>query len=159
MMVKILYSKREGIYSLGSRVIMAAQGLPFSHVSIAVKIGNNPFEVYESVWPKSRKISYKEWLTHYKLVSSHELPEVDDKLQLVLEAMVGKTYSVSQLVVIYFNMFFSKLDSSWVNGSRKLICTELSAIFMFKAYGTIWSKALDMISLRDIYREARKIGV
>lgn len=158
----VVFSKRNVI---GSKILQWAEKIPFSHVSIAIEIDTCRKEVYESVWPKSRMIDFKEWLTHYEVVEQYEFP-IEDFGQLYamkffLKSKLRKWYSLGQILIMGIGFLSTPLNK-WLsskrwNGSRALVCTELVGDFMQKFYGATFPETTDTISLSETKAEVLKV--
>lgn len=157
----IVFSKRDVI---GSKILRWAEKIPFSHCSIVLEMESGRAEVYESVWPKSRKIDYKEWLKHYTVVEIIEFP-IEDYGQLYamkffLKSKLRKWYSLGQIIIMGLGILSTPLNK-WLskyrwNGSRALVCTELVGDHMIKFYGATWEESTDTISLKETRDEILK---
>ena len=148
---------------LGSAVIIWGDKSPSSHTAILVEDENGSW-VYESVFPKSRKLPYHEWLRIYKPVESFSF-DVDESLvdysYLILDGLVDKYYSIGQLVFILLTNTFGWLDRALnfavINHERGLICTEMNSRY-FEAMGLMEpTESHDKIGVLDLYNHCLKL--
>lgn len=113
--------------------------------------------VYESVWPKARKISFDDWLKHYDIVHMYSFDLPEDKVKPIvdeLDQMTGRWYSVPQLFLIGFGFifgWFERISVGWkLNNSHQLICTELLAIIIKRHTPVGFFESLDRVGLVDV---------
>lgn len=113
--------------------------------------------VYESVWPRSRKISFDEWLKHYDIVHMYSFDLDEAKVKPVvdeLDQLMGRWYSVPQLFLIGFGFiseWFNKISVGWkLNNSHHLICTELLAIIIRRHTEVGFTESLDRVGIVDV---------
>ncbi len=147
----------------GSKLIRKVDGSPASHFAIAVFSPSSPDFVYESVFPRFRKIRYDEWLKEYKLVKKVDfvVPKnlefaVNDWLQM----MIGVPYSVPQLALIAISLLGPlKKALNWaiLNHKRALICTEVGSRFI-EAFTHIEIKeSHDNVGVNDMFTYTRNM--
>jgi len=146
----ILLAKPLNKLLIGSRFIQWCEGVEFSHCAILID-----GYVYESVYPKFRKIDFGEWLNHYEVIEMYSLDNANNQaIKEMGESWIGNEYSLLQLVVIglglifdSFNLYVSKIH--W-NGTKKSICSEFVARVLAGFYGVTFSESMDTIGLREI---------
>jgi len=146
----------------GVKLIHLFDNVSVSHFSIELELISGEY-IYESVFPKSRKITKEEWLTHNKLVHYYEW-EVPSELQAhvfeFLEAQCDKWYSIPQLLLIAVTNLSRTanilLNWSYINKNNALICTELGAIFVQKFWKYKTEESLDKIGVHDMIQIALK---
>lgn len=141
----------------GAALIRWADSSPANHMAIMLETytGQN---VYESVIPKSRKISTFAWGKEYSVVQTFTF-EVPAHLHFIvrewLESQVGKKYSISQLALIALTVLApvnKLLNWSILNHDKYLICTELCSRFMEEFMGLQVKESHDKISVSDMIR-------
>lgn len=139
-------------------IFMWVEKTNFSHVAIVLEdIDHGKHWVFESRWPKGRKIALGKWLQDYKVVS---LELIDNNFNRYsnhyydLIRMTEKPYSFSQVLTIGWGLLFKAGGSKdWfleVNGNKAKICTELVSVFLNKVYGVELKKSPDMVGLYDV---------
>lgn len=142
---------------IGSAVIRWGDKSEASHTAILVEDETGAW-IYESVFPTSRKLPLQEWLKIYKPVKTFSFevdPSMVDFSYLILDGLVGKYYSIGQLVFILFTNTFGWLDRVFnnkvINHERGLICTEVNSRY-FEAMG-LWDieESHDKIGVLDVY--------
>jgi hypothetical protein len=154
MQIKVGFGKNDKPLAIGSKLIRAVEGCPYSHCWI--EVDNN---VYEAVFPKSRVIPKSEHIKHYDYVEEFLLFQ-DSALHFemikFLKGQVGKWYATPQLVLIAIgflgkkiNALVSKVD---LNGNSQLICTEFCARFLSKFFNAKIDETFDSISLKDLHK-------
>jgi hypothetical protein len=137
---------------LGARLIQFADKTPFSHVALIVQEASG-VTVFESVFPRSRKIAYLDWVKRYSIEDSFivEAENID-----ILESLVGKFYSLDQLVLILITNLFGWVDRVFnyaiLNHERGLICTEVASRFLESI--SLWhvTESHDKIGIADVFK-------
>lgn len=157
--MKIHFSKKKSGITIGSKLIMYVEEISFSHVSIEVN-----GHVYESVWPKSRKISLSNWEKKYQSVETVEIETTlfqDDLLEQDMSEMIGVRYSIMQLfwigVGILFEPISAYISERNLNGSRFLICTEFVGSILENHFDVEFKEQKDMLSVGDVYKYAKEL--
>ena len=150
--VYFLLAKNPAWWAIGARIIEKIEGIEFSHS--AVMIDN---VVYESVWPKSRKMNFLEWSNHYKAKFIFGFDTTEENIELVkmdCEEQMGKEYSIIQLIAIWlgivFPFFNSWLEKRRWNGQKYLICTELCSDIAFNHFEVGFTQELDNVDLTEL---------
>jgi hypothetical protein len=165
MLVGYHFVKKIKGFTIGGRFIAWAQGTKFSHCSTEIiKDKGSASFIYESVFPKSRKLPLQEWLQTYDPVESYYLEVVDPDEQARIisaaERNVGKRYSILQLVGIGIGLVFQlaqkALDNLSINSKKFLICSEFMSEIQ-KAQGAKFSDSSDSIDLLEVRAQARKL--
>lgn len=156
MKIYAAFVKNPNPIMIGARAIEWAEKIDFSHTAIILEDNDGLIEVYESVWPKSRKMPMSKWLAHYRLKHIYKFEAVDEKqfleMKQFLNDRIGVFYSVWQLVVIgltFIAPLEKLLTGRVVNGSKRLICTELVGDFFIKFFDCKWFEPTDTISLTE----------
>lgn len=124
-----------------ARSIEWAEKTNYSHVEILAVADDNIDEAwcYGSVFPKSRSTPLSKMKEHYelKLIIPLTLKVSPEKADAILEQMMGEIYSFGQIFIIGFKILFHKsigwLNTSKLNLSKFLICTEVAGLFMQEA--------------------------
>ena len=159
--IAFCFAKPRSKWAIGSYILRWACGTKFSHCAIYI----DGF-MYESVWPKSRKIYFTEWDKKYSLEFWYPILLNENRVSLIkqdLEEMVeeDRGYSVFQLFVIglgfvnaSLNKFLSRIH--W-NGKEHQICTELMADIMQNHFNYDFKQNLDNISLQEAFEAAKNI--
>ena len=108
MRIYAAFVKNPSKIMIGARAIEWAEKIDFSHTAIILEDNDGLIEVYESVWPKSRKMPMSEWLCHYRLKHLYKFDVSDEnkfsEMKQFLNDRIGVFYSVWQLVVIGFTV-------------------------------------------------------
>ena len=126
-----------------AKAIEIAENRATSHVEI-VRVEDYKTDdawSWGSIFPKSRKISLKEFKKHYtceRMIPLRvRLP--DASCESVLNSLINKPYSFFQIMLIGIKILakggFWQLNLAKPNLSKYLICTELAGIFMQEACG------------------------
>jgi hypothetical protein len=159
------FSKKRSGFTLGSRLIMWAQGSDFSHCASEIdkEDGTEPM-VYEAVAPKARKISKSEWVLHSIPVHSIEENITDpEQIKIIIdtaESEVGTPYSLLQLLVmaigLIFKLFVKFFETFCLNSSKFKVCSEFMAAIQ-TARGYKYKKNPDNINVVDCYEAAVSI--
>lgn len=165
MLVSYHFAKKIKGFKAGGRFIAWAQGTEFSHCATEIiqSKGAASF-IYESVFPKSRKLPIQEWLQTYQPVESYYIEVLDPNEQARIfsaaESNVGKRYSLLQLVGIGIGLVFQvaqkALDKLSINSKKFLICSEFMSEIQ-KAQGAKFSDSSDSIDLLEVRAQARKL--
>lgn len=158
-----VFAKNPSKAMIGARAIEFAENINFSHAAIFLEDQFGFVNVYESVWPKSRKIKLNKWLRKYKIIYIYSFPIRDHyeflEMSFFLNSKTNIMYSVFQLFVIFLSFFspIEKLISGRVvNGSKRLICTELVGDFFERFFQCKWNEPTDTISLTETRNEILK---
>jgi hypothetical protein len=154
-------------YAFLSPIFSRLEGLVrISHFAIILENEFGKKTVYESVFPRTRKIDFDEWKKKYEMRKLFTFGGPREKQFEVfewLEAQKGKHYPFSQLFFILFAMInkcFENISFGWVlNGSQWLICTELGSRFIDKFFVTDVKESHDRIGLRDMLNLSQELEV
>jgi len=156
MILRFYYAKpTAGYKKLFSTIMQIGENVDFGHVAVGLETfaGNT---VYEAVMPKTRKLSFAEWSTHYEVVREVQwtVPTHLQALMLEhLEQMVGINYSLMQILVIGLTCVFKPLDfvfkAAIINQAKALICTEVQSRTAEKFMGYKPRKSHDEFGLAD----------
>lgn len=153
----VLFTKKKSKWYVGSWIIMWMERFPASHCAVLFEDGY----VLESTFPKSRLVPLTEFLKDNEIVNNFRLnfyePVEFTEIAQVEEELIGKWYSVMQLITIGLSIIFRFLKKAVnrlvVNGKNSLICTELCYRVLDKFFFITNRKSFDAYSLRDLYRE------
>lgn len=119
----------------GSALIRKVDGSDSSHFAVEL-ITFTERIVYESVFPRARKIEKTEWAKHYSVTAYYdfEVPSyMQYKVKDWLESIVGIHYSVPQLLLIalcVLKPLNKLLNWAILNHQQALICTEVGSRFL-----------------------------
>lgn len=155
MKIRFLLAKNPSPLAIGGDFIQWVEKVSYSHCAILIEASGIAI-VYESLWPKSRKVSFDKWLEKYEIVQMYSFDVPENKVKPLvedLESLVSRFYSVPQLVLIglsLLNDWFERISRAWILNHRKgLICTELVAIILSSYFTTQFSESLDRVGLKD----------
>lgn len=158
---------KTGYKKLGGEIIREVEKTAFSHFAVLVCDGYDS-TVYESVFPKSRKEAYSTWLDEYDIVNEFifEVPNRNKMIECVewLESKMGTWYGVDQIIWIFMCIVFKmnqKIQKdTTLNGSQRLICTELGFTFARKFFDFIWFDDVgqDRVDLVTMFQIANRIS-
>jgi hypothetical protein len=116
-------------------------------------------QVYESVFPRSKKSPISEWLTHYKIVKQYQfyVPQhLQYKVLEWLEGYLNVRYAVEQILFIALCILFTPIDlllrTAVLNHNKALVCTELGSRFIDRFFHFMIKKSHDRIGLNDMFR-------
>lgn len=150
-------------YAILTPAIVYFDRYPASHSWIEIDYHGQTW-VYESVFPRSRRVTKAYHASIYKTVKMWELPIRHKPVSIThyLEERKYVKYSLMQLVIILlgilykpFNIYFEQMG---LNESKHLICTELCAYFLRDLYDVEFRESLDTIGLRDLDYAVRQVG-
>ena len=157
MTVRFLFANPLAWYKkAGNKLLQIGEIVNSGHFAIELDGYAEP-KVYESLFPKSQKVTRSEWNKHYEVVKVYEWT-VPDHLRLQvyewLEKQVGIRYAVEQIIFIgltivfgWLNLIFNKLV---LNGNKAMVCTELGSRFAERFWGFIPTESHDKIGLKDM---------
>jgi hypothetical protein len=155
-MTSIVFAKHRNPLMFLSKVIQIIEKLPFSHCAIVC----DGF-VYESKWPKSRKIELELWLKEYEIVKSIDADVKKEALEEWFLIVKNTPYSISQLFIIAFTYLSAPLklavEKMRFNGSKAFICTEMVGMFLEDFYFYKFKESPDTISLRDVLKACSEV--
>ena len=108
MKVYVLFADHKKWWALGSWVLKWVEKVPFSHTAILLADDHSTY-VYESKYPKGRRVHLMEWLKTYKivdcvLIDSHFKKGTHEYYYLYRQTQVP--YSLIQLFKTY-NVFLN----------------------------------------------------
>jgi hypothetical protein len=157
---RVLLAHRREWWAVGSKILMAWEGVQFSHCAIEID-----GLVYESVWPEARVIKKAEWLKKYRVAKQwekHISEELADEMESwFVDAVIGKTYSLWHLVTIGLTISSKKIQNlvsgREFDGSKALICTEAVGLWMTRFFNKKWNEFPDWLSLKDIENGASEV--
>lgn len=140
-----------------SKILQIGENVDFGHCAIGLETYKGEY-VFEFVFPKSRKISLAEWLTHYKIIReiSWVVPvSLQADVWEYLHKQLNKWYSVTQIITIGLTCIFKPLgyfSKKWIiNGAKAQICTELLSRFAVKFMGWKPDRQHDDFGLEDAH--------
>jgi len=157
MTVRFLFANPLAWYKkAGNKLLQIGEIVNSGHFAIELDGYAEP-KVYESLFPKSQKVTRSEWNKHYEVVKVYEWT-VPDHLRFQvyewLEKQVGIRYAIEQIIFIgltiifgWLNLIFNKLV---LNGNKAMVCTELGSRFAEKFWGFIPTESHDKIGLQDM---------
>jgi hypothetical protein len=165
MKIYAVFCSNKSKWMKGGELIKWAEDISFSHCAVFIEDEHGRTEVYESVWPKSRKMPMEKWLEHYKVEEIYDFHVVDETMfrgiKLYLRGKLRRWYSTFQLFWIGIGLFIKPLNKfiskKPVNGSKHLICTELTGDVFKRFYGAKWDESTDTLSLRDTRDEIKRL--
>lgn len=159
MIFKVVISNpKELLKQPGSWLIKKIDKSSGSHVSVVLETYSG-VNVYESVWPRSRKITHAEWSKHNTFVKEYafKVPtEIQADVFEMLAKQVNKPYSIPQLVLIAIDYVFS-INFTNINGGKWLICSEMAARPLAKFFGAKFDETFDTVGVSDIERECERL--
>lgn len=145
---------------IGVWAIKKSEGTDFSHFAVL-----DYQQVWESVFPRSRRIKLKDWFTHYKLVKIYEIEattEQHSEFFKIVTANTPKDYSVFQLFLIWCSNTIGVLEHYlnfllW-NGNKALICSEYIAEPINKVFGYDFKKSIDLVGMDEVEAALKILG-
>ena len=157
MTIRFLFANPLAWYKkAGNKLLQIGEIVNSGHFAIELDGYAEP-KVYESLFPKSQKVTRSEWNKHYEVVKVYEWT-VPDHLRFQvyewLEKQVGIRYAVEQIIFIgltivfgWLNLIFNKLV---LNGNKAMVCTELGSRFAERFWGFTPTESHDKIGLQDM---------
>lgn len=156
MNILVHCSKKKGKVVFGSRLIMWADGINFSHVAVEV-VGYGSSIVMESVYPESRILTGTTWRDDYEIVRSFSFEFEDSKSNDIFIWCIDKCgipYSVGSLFSIWLSIMARSLSFEFkdkkTDGYKTLICTELVGGFLETFMGIEFNRENDRLTLSDV---------
>jgi len=158
MVVRFLFCvPKSWIKWIGSELIKLGEGVRAGHFAIELEEYGES-EIYEAVFPKSRKMKLYDWMDHYKVVGEYEFHVpiyLQDSVKQFLSEMVGINYSLGQIFTIGLVALFKPLDSFLrtrvINQKKALICTEVGSRFIERFFNLDLKQSHDQIGIKDMY--------
>jgi hypothetical protein len=150
-------------WAILSPIISYLDKYPASHSWIEIDYHGQTW-IYESIWPRSRRVLLDEHRKTYKLTKMWELPVNYSSIIYThyLEERKNIKYSFLQIITIGIGLFIrpfnSYFESVGLNESKHLICTELCAYFLKDLYDVEFTESLDTIGLRDLDAAVATVG-
>ena len=156
MKISILLVNNKTWYgSFGSALIRYVEGTGFSHTALMIE-HNEANYVYHATWPKAKRESISAFQETHKLYKKYDFELDQDPLVVYnyLQIMVGRQYSLAQLLLIYLrrtSSFIHAISGGWIlNHENSLICSELNAAFLEDFFNVKFNSKLDSIGLREL---------
>jgi len=157
MIIRFLFANPLVWYKqAGNKLLKIGEIVPFGHFAIELETYGEP-KVYESIFPKSQKVTRSEWNKHYSLVKQYQwnVPEhLQSQVYEWLEKQVGIRYAIEQIIFIglaiifgFLNLILNKLV---LNGNKAMVCTELGSRFAERFWGFVPTESHDKIGLQDM---------
>jgi hydrogenase maturation factor len=165
MLVTIHFAKRIKGVNVGARLIEWAQDTNFSHTAIELlETPEGESWVFESVYPKSRRLAKKDWIKKYESVESYSFiiddPKVRYEMRETLYKNLNVPYSIGQIILIgvglAIKMIEKLINKITLNAKKYMICSEYSSEALF-VLGAQFKDSSDLIDLLDCRDEARKL--
>lgn len=162
MKIIVLCSRKKKGITIGSKLIMLSEKLPFSHVAYLFEDDGKQW-VSESVYPKSRTIPLETWCEHYEIVTmfSIDLNWSREEFKRVNPTLDGIEYSLIQVFwagVEKIDRIFARLINRMrINGRKALICTERLALVLESSNTFKFQSSLDTLSLTETYKALYRI--
>jgi len=160
--VKVLCCQNKGLlHKIGVWAIKKSEGTDFNHVAIL----SEDDLVYEAVFPKTRKLPFKEWVKLFDLVRIYEIKmskEMYDHFIYETAKCLNKNYSLFQCFMIWVSNSIGVLESSiektiW-NGNKALICSELVAWPIKEVLKYRFSNTLDTVGMDEIEEALKTVS-
>ena len=151
----LLVNNRTWYGSFGSALIRYVEGTGFSHTALLLEHEGANY-VYHATWPKAKRESISGFQQIHKLYKKYDLNLEADPLVVYnyLQIMVGRQYSLAQLLLIYLrrtSSFIHAISGGWIlNHENSLICSELNAAFLNDFMDYRFQMKLDSVGLREI---------
>lgn len=152
MIYFILCNPKSILHKPGGWFIRNVDGSKYSHFAIYFEN-----DIYEAVFPKSRKIDVLKWKEKYDVGLVYRSTVSVEETQLTynfLQTLVNRPYSMSQVFFIGLFSIFKPLEKyfavKFLNYKKYLICTEVGSLFFEWAYGFKPQESHDMIGVSDI---------
>lgn len=157
MIVKFYFADSTHAYKLpGTLAIKFFDGAISGHFAIGLETYGEE-HVYESLFPKSRKLPISEWLKDYKIIKQHQFfvpNHLQYKVLEWLEGTVNIRYSVEQIFFIGLCILFKPLDyllnTAVINHKKALICSETGSRFVDRFIYFKILESHDKIGVRDM---------
>jgi len=136
-------------------LIKYVEGVSFSHTALMFEHDGSNY-VYHATWPQSKRESVSSFQEVHSLYKKYDLEVDADPLVVYnyLQILLGKKYSVAQLLLIYLRRTYSfihAISGGWIlNHENSLICSELNAKFLEDFFNVKFQSKLDSIGLREI---------
>lgn len=164
MKISFIYAFNPSPAAIGAKIIRYVQNTDVSHSAIMITVGDNN-HIYESIWPRSRKIKFEDWSHKYQIKRTYtfEVPEhLQANILIDLEDMMGKIYSIPQILLILFTTsckLFGKVARHWIlNGRHELICTEIQGMIIEEYTVLDFNESLDGVDLNDVESKVIKLS-
>lgn len=151
----LLVNNRTWYGSFGSALIRYVEGTGFSHTALLLEHEGANY-VYHATWPKAKRESISGFQETHKLYKKYDFELDQDPLVVYnyLQIMVGRQYSLAQLLLIYLrrtSSFIHAISGGWIlNHEHILICSELNAAFLNDFMDYRFQMKLDSVGLREI---------
>lgn len=159
MIFKVVISNPTEWYKQpGSWLIRKVDKSSGSHVSVFLETYSG-IKVYESIWPRSHKITHAEWSKHNEFIKEYTFPVPPESQADVYELLgksVNKPYSIPQLILIAID-YIVAIDFTNINGGKWLICSEMAARPLVKFFGAKFGETLDTVGVSDIENECERL--
>ena len=163
----VVFFRQRSKHNLFARSIQLVMNKNWNHVEIVVcepyqlPINNDALS-FGAIAPKSRKAKMSEVSEHYffeKAIQLHTTVS-DDAAMAILEHLLNKNYSFSQILLISMKILCGGLIS-WLpyvklNLEKYLICTELVGVFMQEACSIRFEASPEMLTINDVEELAMK---
>lgn len=165
--LKFYYSESiNPLHKFGDKVIKEVQRTNFSHFAIGLLDSETGIEIiYESIFPKSRRLLKDQWLNDYSPVLEMNLKISDERFNesiWFLDTMIDKWYSLKQIFWIAFigwfkikTLFSNKVT---INSKNKLICTEMGYIYCKEFFNFDHDENSDSVDLNDMLKIGKDIS-
>lgn len=145
-----------------SPLIKYVENTPGSHLYLKFSTSQGGL-IYESVFPRVRRIAEKDWLKENRVVREFEfeIQAPSSSVRQFLMHYQGKPYSFLQLVLIYLTKIDSAVRRYFIkhnmNKGRALICSEFVARFLTTFFGIQFGESFDTIGLKEVYDALLKL--
>lgn len=157
MIIRFLFANPKTWWKkAGNFLLQIGEIVDAGHFAIELETFGEP-DVFESIFPRSQKLTRSEWDKHYTVVKQYqwEVPaHLQYKVMEWLNQNVGKRYAIEQIVFIgatilfgWINLIFNKLV---LNGDKAMVCTEYGSRFAERFWGFVPTESHDKIGLKDM---------
>lgn len=152
------FSKAKSKFAWFSKLIMWAQGIPFSHVY--VRFNSDFLErtfIYQASGIKVNFENIESFLNHAEVIKEFELELSEEKYKKVLQYAidnVGKPYSVKQILgmgwIIFLNKLGIKQSNPFKNSTAAFVCSEIGADIL-EIYGKEILEDKDSLGPKEVF--------
>lgn len=163
--ISIIFSTSTKKFNLFSRLIMWAEGSPYSHV--AIRMDDNELDtyvIYQASHTIVNEMSEEQFLEQEIIIDEFWF-DVDDRLKLIAKRFavnnLGKPYGVFSILglgLVYLcKAFRIKINNPFREAGKTYVCSQFVAALLNRTTNVILDEDINDITPKDLYKIVKSL--